>query len=140
MVRTLGREMGVDKVEPDFATELFDLSGGHPSLARTLAAEAYRQRRELDRLAVGDLHSGLDLLEDGGQIGFFLHNNLWQMMTVSEREVLSDLAGTGRRRPVSPRWELDQARAGLTAQGLVDVGRIRISLLASWLRENPGVG
>jgi energy-coupling factor transporter ATP-binding protein EcfA2 len=139
MVGTLSREMGVDKLERDFASELFDLTGGHPSLARTLAAEAHRQRRDLDRMTTADLYSGLERLKDGGQIGYFLHNNLWQMMTISEREVVSGLTGIGHDRPVSPRWELDQARASLTAQGLVEADHIRISLLKRWLRDNPGV-
>lgn len=133
LVRSTAREMGLREVGEDFTTELFRLTGGHPSLARTLAAEAYRQRRDLDRLTGTDLRAGVHVLQDGGRIGFFLRNNLWQLMTAAERAVIG---GPVPAEPV-PRWELEQARAGLTAQGLLDGDRLRIELFAAWLREYP---
>ena len=42
--------MGVKSVSKAFVDQIFALTGGHPSLARTIAAEAYRQRRDLRRL------------------------------------------------------------------------------------------
>ncbi|MEU4445127.1 toll/interleukin-1 receptor domain-containing protein [Actinosynnema sp. NPDC050801] len=135
MVLSLAGAMGVDVVGTDFVGELFELTGGHPSLVRTLAGEAYRQRRRPYELAVEGLRAGLDRLEDTDAVGFFLRNNLWQLMTPVEREVVLAVV---HDRPVPefvPRAAERQARAALRAQGLVDGDGVRIGLFRQWLLD-----
>jgi hypothetical protein len=135
MVLSLAGAMGVDVVGTDLLDELVDLTGGHPSLVRTVAAEAYRQRRRPYELAVEDLRAGLDRLEDTDAVGFFLRNNLWQLMTPVEREIVLAVV---RDRPVPgfvPRAAEKQARAALRAQGLVDGDGVRIGLFRQWLLD-----
>lgn len=138
MIQSLGRGMGIDVVTPGFLERLYALTGGHPSLTRTIAGQAYRQRANDDRMDEADLAAALEHLDTTDSITFFLRANLWQLMTTPEREVLTALA----RRPAWPsrlslRPESHQiAHATLTAQGLVDRHGIRIELFRIWLREH----
>ncbi|GAB3000223.1 toll/interleukin-1 receptor domain-containing protein [Saccharothrix stipae] len=136
MVVSLSGAMGVEPPGSDFVGELFDLTGGHPALVRTVAAEAYRQRRRPYELVARDLHAGLDRLEDTDAVGFFLRNNLWQLMTPVEREVVLAVV---HDRPVPefvPRAAERQALAALRAQGLVDGDGVRIGLFRQWLLDD----
>ncbi|WP_422739705.1 TIR-like protein FxsC [Micromonospora sp. WMMD729] len=139
MVHTLAREMGVREVTTGFTERLFRLSGGHPSLARTIAAESYRRRRDATLLTDVDLDAGLDHLEESDAVGYVLRNNLWDFLTPQEREVLEELA---RPRP-TPRYrtaERSQAEATLRRQGLVTDQRIRIGLFEKWILDRVGGG
>lgn len=134
MIRSLARAMGIDVVAEELLTELFRLTGGHPSLVRTLAAEAYRQRAHQFELTGEDLSAGLDHLDDTDAVGFFLRNNLWQLMTTAEQEVVRALV-LGRPVPeFVSRAEERQARAALRAQGLI-TDEVRIELFRDWLRD-----
>jgi hypothetical protein len=142
MVEALARAMGVDDVEPDFTRRLFELTGGHPSLTRTIAGESYRRRRHQGKLLSVDLTTGVEHLEARNAIGFFLRNNLWQLMTPSERSLISDLVRTRRgARANRLKWRRksdEETFVSLENQGLIDVGKIRIGLLRRWVRENGG--
>jgi TIR domain len=136
MIESLGRAMGIDVVTIEFLDRLFTLTGGHPSLARTIAGQAYRTRSADDRLDGADLARAVEHLDDTDAIAFFLRANLWQLMTTPEQEVLTALAKRpwqGRLRRQSERHQM--AHATLTAQGLVDRTGIRIELFRTWLRE-----
>ncbi|MGM1062337.1 tetratricopeptide repeat protein [Saccharothrix sp. Mg75] len=135
MVGTLGRAMGIDRVSEEFTSGLFRLTGGHPSLVRTVAAEAYRRRELPYELTAADLVTAQDHLDDADTVGFFLRNNLWQLMTVAEREVVRAVVGG---RPVAdfvPATDRKQARSALRSQGLLDGEDVRIGVFRDWLRE-----
>jgi hypothetical protein len=143
MVESLARAMGVDSVTTNFIDRLFELTGGHPSLARTISAEAYRQRQKLDRLTEPDLDAGLSYLEDSGAIAFFLRNNLWQLMTPAEREVVAYLArGQSPSRPSAVHGSRgrglirEDALATLRSQGLVKGDKVRIGLFRQWVSDH----
>jgi hypothetical protein len=139
MVSTLAGEMGVDDIEPGFTARLYDLTGGHPSLARTVAGEAYRQRSIRTRLTEPDLQAALDRLADNDELGYFVRSNLWQPMTVPERQILTALSGG--RPPTVGGDELVQAEATLRRQGLIDGDRVCIGLLARWVaHRGPETG
>ncbi|HEY2575377.1 MAG TPA: toll/interleukin-1 receptor domain-containing protein [Streptosporangiaceae bacterium] len=144
MVESLARAMGVDVVTTGFIAGLSAMTGGHPSLARSIAGEAYRQRQQRHRLTDDDLVSGLSQLDDDGGISFFLRNNLWQLMTQAEREVMVHLAHDRVPSPSGPagigRIALDEAHSTLRAQGLVDGGKVRIGLFGQWIRDHAGDG
>ncbi|WP_433045312.1 TIR-like protein FxsC [Dactylosporangium sp. CS-033363] len=135
MVHSLAGEMGVDSVDGAFTDELFQLSGGHPSLARTLAGEAYRRRAVATRLSGRDLRLALDRLDDNDEVGYFLRNNLWQLTTGAEQRVLLALARVTAGAPPGRAAERGAAEAALHAQGMLDGDRIRIGLLDRWLRD-----
>jgi hypothetical protein len=127
MIGTIGRMMGVGFVEMHFLEELFDLSGGHPFVARTLASAAYKQRRRQDRLLLDDLHEGLAELEDDDVLGNFFDENFWLPLDGEERRILAAVA-SGESPNGSPK-----ARASLKRQGLVDRSRIPIAAFADWI-------
>ncbi|GAA4473480.1 TIR-like protein FxsC [Phytohabitans houttuyneae] len=127
MVYTLAGEMGVDTTAPSFVEGLFEMTGGHPFLARTIAAEAYRTRYHPSRLGAADLHQAAERLEQDYTIGRFLEGNIWQLMTFPERQLM-------RGAPVHS-GERGAAEARLRAQGLLDGGRPRIGLLERWIRN-----
>ena len=146
MVESLARAMGVDTVTTSFTDRLFELTGGHPSLARSIAGEAYRQRQHPYSLTDADLSAGLDQLEDAGTIAFFLRNNLWQLMTSAEREVVVHLA-QGRRPPrlglrnrLGRRPMQEEAHATLRSQGIVNDNGVRIGLFEQWVRDHAEGG
>jgi hypothetical protein len=143
MVESLARAMGVDIVTTSFIDRLFELTGGHPSLARTISAEAYRQRQKRDRLTEPDLDAGLSHLEDSGAIAFFLRNNLWQLMTPAEREVTASLAsGQSPSRHDAAhgsrgsRLTRDDALTTLRSQGLIKDDVVRIGLFKQWVSDH----
>lgn len=139
MVVSLTRAMGVDKVSNSFGDQLFELTGGHPALARMVAGEAYRQKLHPSQLTGTDLEAGLGQLVETGEVGSLMHNNLWQYMTATERSVLVDLARARKstRFGRSKRLDLERERAYKTlhSQGLVDDHGIRITLFRQWLTE-----
>nr|WP_230416267.1 TIR-like protein FxsC [Micromonospora tarapacensis] len=139
MVHSLAREMGVTEVTTGFTERLFRLSGGHPSLARTLAGESYRCRQDATLLTGADLDAGLDQLEESDAVGYVLRNNLWDFMTVGERHVLEALARPGRK-PSNRRGDWSEAEATLRRQGLVTDQRIRIGLFEKWILDRDGSG
>jgi hypothetical protein len=141
MVESLAHAMGVDDVEPDFTRLLFERTGGHPSLARVIAGESYRNRRHPGKLRAGDLDAGLEYLESRNFIGTFMRKNLWQFMTPVERSLICDLTRPRHgARADSSRWNGDdgEALASLESLGLVDSGEIRIGLFRRWVHENGG--
>jgi hypothetical protein len=143
MVESLARAMGVDVVTTGFLSGLFALTGGHPSLARSIAGEAYRQRQQRHQLTTADLSLGLGHLEDEGAISYFLRNNLWQLMTPAEREVMVHLAHDHSPSPHpggAGRLALEEAHSTLRAQGLVDHERVRVALFAQWVRDHAEDG
>jgi TIR domain len=140
MIESLGRAMGVDVVTIGFLDRLFKLTGGHPSLVRTIAAHAYRTRIVPNRLDETDLARALEHLDDTDAITFFLRANIWQLMTTHEQEVIMALARRpswrGRMRTQSESYQM--AHATLTEQGLVDRNGIRIELFRTWVHERGG--
>ena len=134
MVREVGRAMAIERVTEDFTAELYALTGGHPSLARTIVAEACRGRAARSALTRPDLRAALDRLHDEDAIGYFLRNSVWQPMTVPEREVLRALVFDERVPDYVSRTEVKQATSSLRAQGLINPG-VRIGLLRDWIRD-----
>src|SRR5260370_18250402 len=92
MLESVARAMGVSAVSRDFINKLFEMTGGHPSLARSIAAEAYRKPRNPERMDVADLASGIASLNESDSIGFFIRNNLWQPMTPAEKRIAASLS------------------------------------------------
>ncbi|MGV9367799.1 tetratricopeptide repeat protein [Amycolatopsis sp. NPDC003731] len=134
MVRDIGQAMAIDRISGGFVRELFEKTGGHPSLIRTIAAEASRARRDRHALTGSDLAAALDRLYDDDAIGFFFRNNLWQLMTAAEQAVVRNLA-LGRPIPgFVPTSAQRAARAALRAQGLIG-DSVHIGLFRSWLRD-----
>ncbi|WP_433272816.1 FxSxx-COOH system tetratricopeptide repeat protein [Actinosynnema sp. CS-041913] len=134
MVRDLSRAMAIEVVPAEFVSRLCRLTGGHPALVRTVAAEAYRQRAKPYELSSTDLDVALDHLEDSDAVGFFLRNNLWQLMTVAEREVIQAAAQARDVAAFVPEAERKQAISALRTQGLLGDG-VRIGLFRDWLRH-----
>jgi hypothetical protein len=135
LVGSLARAMGVDDVADDFAGRLFELTDGHPSLVRTVAGEAYRLRRHPYALTAEDLSVALNHLEDTDSVGFFLRNNLWQLMTPVEKEVVRAEAHGWPLPGFVGAAEAKRARAALRAQGLLGPGGVRIGLFRRWLLD-----
>ena len=134
MVREIGQAMAIERINGDFVRELFELTGGHPSLIRTIAAEASRGRVHKQALTGRDLANGLDRLHSDDAIGFFLRNNLWQLMTTAEQAVVRNLA-LGRPIPAFvPTSAQREARSALRGQGLIS-DTVHIGLLRTWLRD-----
>lgn len=136
MVEELAQAMGIELVHKAMIERLFGLTGGHPSLIRTIAAEAYRQRRRLYILDEDDLDAALDHLDDQDTIGFFLRNNFWQLMSQPERDALRELVAPPALRAQRKGSPHKQALATLRQQGLVEGTAIRIGLFADWLQES----
>ena len=140
MLKKLAHASGVDAVAGDFIDRLFSLSGGHPSLARSIAAEAFRKRRAPARMDLGDLDAGLASLDDTDSVGSFIRSNLWEPMTPAEKEVTASLSRGwvarkfGKVRPAKASY--NPARASLKSQGIAENGTIRIELLRRWIRAN----
>jgi hypothetical protein len=139
MVESLARAMGVEEVTTDFTDTLFELTGGHPALARSISGEAYRRRKTSYRLSAADLAVGLSHLEDTNSIGFFLRNNLWEQMTTTERDVVAQLARRPIKSQLGPRRRgrdvYQEAYATLQSQGIVENDRVRIGLFNKWLLD-----
>lgn len=138
LLESLARSMGVDSVSKDFTDRVFALTGGHPSLTRTVAGEAYRERASPARLEAADLEQALASLEDADAVGAFVRSNLWQPMTPAEKDVLNALSGRFARATRRRRADVAfaQGYASLRSQGIVDDRRIRISLLRDWVRDH----
>jgi hypothetical protein len=134
MVRDIGQAMAIDRVAEDFVGELFELTGGHPSLIRTIAAESSRGRADKRALTGRDLAHGLDRLHDDDAIGFFLRNNLWQLMSAVEQAVVRELVLGRPIPPYLPKAAEREARAALRSQGLID-NKVHIGLFGTWLRD-----
>ncbi|HUY52617.1 MAG TPA: tetratricopeptide repeat protein [Streptosporangiaceae bacterium] len=140
MLESVARAMGVSAVSGDFIDKLFEMTGGHPSLARSIAAEAYRKRRNPERMDVADLVSGIAILDESDSIGFFIRNNLWQPMTPAEKRIAASLSRNWLARKIAgirrsdPAFE--EAHASLKSQGIVEGGAIRVGLLRQWMRDN----
>ncbi|MGW1681968.1 FxSxx-COOH system tetratricopeptide repeat protein [Saccharopolyspora sp. NPDC002376] len=132
MVRSLGRAMAIGAVAEEFLSRLFGLTGGHPALVRTVAAEAYRQRKLAYELSEDDLDTALDHLDDADTVGFFLRNNLWQLMTTAEREVVRAVASGGPVAPFVSAADQREARSAMRSQCLIDEG-VRIGMFRDWL-------
>ncbi len=134
MVRTIGRMMGVFDVETPFLEELFDLSGGHPFVARTLAGAAYEWSKTSDELHLEDLRQGVAELEDDDVLGNFFAENFWSSLDEDEQHLLVAAAWgqpeEGRR----------DARASLIHQGLLLGGQIPIATFVDWIRRSQGAG
>jgi hypothetical protein len=134
MVRDIGQAMAIDRVARDFVGELFELTGGRPSLIRTIAAEACRGRASKQALTMHDLTEGLDRLHDDNAIGFFLRNNLWQLMTTAEQAVIRNLALDQPIPAFVPKSAQKEARSALRAQGLIS-DTVHIGLFRTWLQD-----
>jgi hypothetical protein len=137
MVREIGQVMAIDRIGEGFVSELFELTGGHPSLARSIAAEACRVRANSEALTRDDLAHGLDRMQDDNAVGYFLRNNLWQLMTIAERAVVRNLALDEPIPEFVPASALRAARSALRAQGLID-DEVTIGLFRSWLLDEEG--
>jgi len=139
MVESLASAMGVNTVDKAFVDQIFALTGGHPSLARTIAGEAYRGRQNPGRLDVADLEIGVEALHDSDGIGSFIRNNLWRPMTSVEKEILSDLSRQWIAHKIARRQRSDiafaEGYASLRSQGIIGDGGIRVGLLRQWVRD-----
>lgn len=133
MIRTIGRMMGVVHVGTPLLEKLFNLSGGHPFVARTMASAAYKQRAMQDSLQLDDLHKGLAELEDDDVLGNFFDENFWSPLDGEERRLLVAAAGG------APPNGSSKARASLKRQGLVVGGKIPIAAFADWIHRHQGV-
>ncbi|MGX7829042.1 tetratricopeptide repeat protein [Actinokineospora sp. 24-640] len=134
MIREIGQAMAIEHVSGDVVRELFELTGGHPSLIRTIAAEISRGRADRHAMTGPDLVAGVDRLHDDDAIGYFVRNNLWQLMTAAEQAVVRCLA---LDRPIPkylPKPAVREARSALRAQGLID-DTVQIGLFRTWLRD-----
>jgi tetratricopeptide (TPR) repeat protein len=144
MLESLARAMGVSTVHKEFIDQIFAMTGGHPSLARTIAAEAYRERADPGRLGVADLESGLATLDETDSVGSFIRNNLWEPMTVAEKQILTDFARRRTPRALGNKRRPDVARtegyASLRSQGIIGDRAIRVGLLKEWVQDYGGAG
>ncbi len=138
LVRSIGRMMGIRKVEPNFISELHSFTGGHPALARLIAAAACELRQDEEALCVADLEAGLDQLAETWQVEDFFEENLWLPLSAAEQKILHTLITQPGHVP--SRWER-RLRAGLRSQGYIVGNSISIGGFAEWLRgelEAPG--
>ncbi|GAA3891660.1 hypothetical protein GCM10022243_65690 [Saccharothrix violaceirubra] len=125
LVHDVSRAMGIELVTVDFIENLFGHTGGHPSLVRMLAAEAYRQRAEPNALRGPDLAKGLEHLDDLDAVDSFLRNNIWQLMTPAEREVAAARIHDRPTPDFLSRRQEKEASAALKTQGLEKIGLFR---------------
>jgi hypothetical protein len=134
MVTTIGRTAGVTSVTPAFHKRLHDLTGGHPSLALTVAGAAFRGRSQSGVVDRPDLDAGLDGYEVLANVNSFI-GNLWHMLNGAEQAVLAEAeAGIPIPRNVSASALLE-ARAGLQAQGLFDGRNLTMRLVGERISE-----
>jgi len=131
MIDAIGRTMGIRSVDEAFHGELFDLSGGHPYIARTIAGAAAGCRSDSDTLGERDLHRGLEQLDDDDELGDFFEQNFWQPLSDPEREYILCLVrgGSPKARSIS---------ASLKHQGLIHDGEVHIRAFRDWLVEMHG--
>ena len=129
MVKFIAGKMGVQEVKTEFVDELQRLSGGHAYLCRLLAAAAYDARGKGDQLLARHVASGLESLNDEGEVTAFLEQNFWAPLSAREQAYLVAVANA--RKP--PDDEI--ARASLNQQSLCIKNRIPVELFRDWIRE-----
>ena len=144
MLRGIGAMMGVVSIDEGFTEALYRFSGGHPSLARQLAAAAYDVRTRPEELQLVDFHAGLEKLEAQYAVGHFFEQNLWLPLRPEEQALIVSIAtpargtwaqrlaamvGLSSERPADPR-----VRASLRSQGLLSDDQIVIAGFEEWLR------
>jgi tetratricopeptide (TPR) repeat protein len=144
MIESLARAMGISTVTKEFVDEISALTGGHPSLARAIAAEAYRERAGQWRLDESDLNNGLAALHDTDSVGSFLRSNLWEPMTAGEKKILAELSRHWAPSKIESWRRSDVAfaegYATLRSQGIIGDEGIRIGLLRDWVRYHSEAG
>ena len=134
MVATIGRTAGVNVVTPAFHSGLYELTGGHPSLALTVAGAAFRARSRPGVVDRPDLDAGLNGNEVLANVNSFV-GNLWDMLNRAEQAVLAEAeAGIPIPRDVSTA-ALREARAGLQAQRLFDGRNLTVRLVGASIGE-----
>jgi hypothetical protein len=139
MLTVIGTAMDIE-VDEDFVRALHRLTGGHPSFARSFAAEASRRRSSLRRLTPRDLDLALQEMLENGAIDAFIQSNIWDPMTTVEKQVVTafvhregDLEPTGTGSDLNFEWR--QAVVNLRQQGLLDRDLVTMDILAQWIRE-----
>jgi hypothetical protein len=147
LIRVIGNALDITRVDEAFVDQLFELSGGHPSITRMIAGASYTARGNQHELIPEDLDKGLTAMADNDEPGFFFRGNLWGLMTDEEKATLRSAAASpardgfvGRLRGLigrrdGPRYP--EAAANLNRQGILHNGRITIGSLRNWIRE-PG--
>jgi hypothetical protein len=120
MTSALGRATGVRTVTDEFHTELYRLTGGHPSLARMIAGGAHLEATG-GVMDLGSLQRGLLQPKVTINVDEFF-SNLWRMFTDEERAVLSGGDGDS--------VALRRAYASLREHGILGEDGITIGLLA----------
>jgi hypothetical protein len=119
--------MGAPDVEEAVIDHVHGLSGGHPWVARTIAAAAWERHATPDRLVADDVERGLDQLYDDDTLGHFFKTNFWADMTGPEQDTLVQVAAR------SPAAIAPDVRASLRRQGLLVDGTIPIAAFAEWI-------
>jgi hypothetical protein len=139
MITGIGMAMGME-VDDEFVCDLYRLTGGHPSFARSFAAEASRRRSNQRRLTPLDLDVALQAMLENGAIDAFLQSNIWNPMTAVEKRVLWAFAhGEGALESTEAgsdlRFEWRQAVVNLRQHGLLNRDLVTMDILARWVRE-----
>lgn len=144
MIESLARAMGISTVTKEFVDQVSAMTGGHPSLARTIAAEAYRERADPGRLDEPDLDNGMAALHETDSVGSFLRSNLWEPMTAGERKILAELSQNWTPDKIEGRRRSDvtfaEGYATLRSQGIISDQGIRVGLLRDWVRDHSEAG
>ena len=129
MVVTLAEQQGTARIEEGFSARLHALSGGHPWVARSIAAAATEVVVQPGMLHVQDLDAGLNLLYEEDTLGNFFRQNFWAMLDPAERSFLLAVA-SGKGPPRNSR-----VRAQLRSQGLFLDGKVPIGAFEEWLKD-----
>jgi hypothetical protein len=125
MTTALSRAAGAGDVTGEFQSELYRLTGGHPTLARMVAGGAYRATTT-GVMDLSSLDQSLAQQDVTINVDEFLIS-LWRMLTDEERAVLRG------GEPSSP--PMRAAYASLRAHGLIDDEGITVGLLTDRLPE-----
>jgi len=143
MLTDLGSAMGIRTVEPAFIRAVYLDSGGHPALARKLAAAAVDAADDRSRIDLDDYERGLMELEDrAGEPYVFFQQSVWTASTPHEQAVLQAVVRGQELVPAGldddARYARGQARALLAATQVIEraedgAWRVRGRLLAEWL-------
>jgi hypothetical protein len=134
MVTSIAGESGVQTVTEQFHRELFLLTGGHPSLTRTIAGAAFRRRQDFSVMDEHDLARGLADDEGRDNVAGFVRS-FWDMLRPIERAVLRNVVA-GVSVPASfGAAERGEATASLAAHGILAGDALRVGILERRILE-----
>jgi hypothetical protein len=142
MLRSIGRPMGITDIAEEFIDRLQHYTGGHPGLARTIAAQARQVQEGPGRLTSIDLDRAFNKLHRDNVLNRFFQENIWGPATQGERAVMDwivDQPGPASHTESPAHLQSDEAWASLTAQGVLadDGDRYTLSMggLKPWIEQ-----